>query len=610
MRIDRSWIALLVMLSVLFGGCSPSPPSTTPAASSSSPIASASPFPVLTYTASLVSDLENLPFDPFVDSAFLKLLERDPEYMISTDRGGWGNLNDLSDNFVRETQALEQNILILLRRYELKDLTPDQQMTARVFDWYLSDRVAAQPFLYADYSINPTVFSQHYQLLSFFVDLHPLKNQDQCESYLSCLGQVERKCLQIVEGLKKREETGVILPRPLFPSVLADLRSLALSNPSSTPFYRTLKTKTIELALSVTEREDLLTRASEEIERSVLSGYRTLYDFLLEQEKRAPEAIGLASRPGGKEYYRYLLRHYTTTELSAEEIHSLGRREMERIQSEMRTLFAQLGYPADQSLSELFTRLTRERRVLSGEEVLSTSRALIDRAEKQIHSAIDLPPNLPRVEIKQSERGNFYTPGTKGRPGIFYAGGLITGYSLPSTVYHETLPGHHLQFSLLLSLPLPACRLETNFIAWEEGWALYAELLASELGWYQGDLAGELGRLQLEAMRAARLVIDTGIHALGWTWEQAETYLSSELGLSQIEIEESMPRYASIPGQAASYMIGMQEILRLRRMAQEELGEKFDLKAFHNTILKQGEIPLPLLDEVVERWILEVSEGS
>lgn len=577
------WIIAFLLVCLLLGGCS-TPPSSSPSPSS-------------------ISDLENLDFDTFVQKSFLRLIQREPEYMITTGRGGWGNLNDLSDGFLRETQALEKSVLNQLRQYDFTQLDPEQQLTAKAYDWYLDDRVAGHPYLYSDYTFNPTVFSQHYQLEQFFTDLHPLETEAQCESYLQCLDQVQRKCDQLIQGLKRREQAGVILPRPLFAPVIYDLKAMANSNPTATTFYQTLASKTVNGPLSEEKRDQLLQNATKAIERSVLPGYRALHFYCEGLAKRAPEEIGIGSLTNGPAYYDTLLHHYTSADLSAEEIHNLGIQQLERVQKDMRTRFAEMGYSADKSLPELFARLTQEQGVYSGAEVLATSRSLVTEAETRVQAAFDLPPNFPMVEIKPSMMGNFYTSGTPDRPGIFYAGGQATRYSLPATVYHETIPGHHLQLSMMFFLPLPTCRLELSYVALEEGWALYAEQLAWELGWFEGNPAGELGRLQLEALRAARLVVDTGIHAKGWTWEQAKTYLINALGFTADDAEQGVARYASAPGQATAYMVGMLKILELRERAKTALGDRFDLKQFHKQILGKGKIPLSLLEQVVEDWI-------
>jgi uncharacterized protein (DUF885 family) len=583
----HSWTIVFLLICLSLGGCS------TPPSSSLSPSVSPSP----------ISDLENLDFNTFVEKSFLRLIQREPEYMITTERGGWGNLNDLSDRFLRETQALEVSVLNLLRQYDVTQLNPEQQLTAKAYDWYLDDRVAGHPYLYSDYSFNPTVFSQHYQLEQFFTDLHPLETEAQCESYLQCLSQVQRKCEQMIEGLKRREQAGVILPRPLFAPVIYDLETMANSDPAATIFYQTLVSKTANGPLSWEKRDQLLQNAAKAIEQSVLPGYRALLSYCEELAKRAPEKIGIGSLTNGPAYYETLLHHYTSTDLSAEEIHDLGIQQLERVQKEMRTRFAEMGYPTGKSLPELFARLTQEQGVYSGSEVLATARDLVREAEARVQTAIDLPSNFPMVEIKPSTMGNFYTSGTPDHPGIFYAGGQATRYGLPATVYHETIPGHHLQLSMMFFLSLPACRLELSYVALEEGWALYAEQLSSELGWFEGDPAGELGRLQLEALRAARLVVDTGIHAKGWTWEQAKTYLIDALGYSEDDAEQGVARFSSIPGQATAYMVGMLKILELRERAKTALGDRFDLKQFHNQILGKGKIPLSLLEQVVEDWI-------
>jgi uncharacterized protein (DUF885 family) len=231
---------------------------------------------------------------------------------------------------------------------------------------------------------------------------------------------------------------------------------------------------------------------------------------------------------------------------------------------------------------------------------------LIKEAEQKVAPVFDLRPKADVIVIA-GENGDYYTPPTVdgSRPGMFYA--QVTGtewrFSMPTLAYHEAVPGHHFQLALALEQPLPAFRKSSQFMAYTEGWALYAERLASELGFYQNDPYGDLGRLQAEAFRAARLVVDTGIHGKKWTFDQAVEFMVENTGLPEEYVQGEVGRYIMWPGQATAYMVGMLKILELRQKAQDALGDRFDLVEFHNVILRNGSVPLEILDEVVNEYI-------
>jgi uncharacterized protein (DUF885 family) len=607
----RTWqrkTTLLFLACVLLSGCAA--PTTSP--NELPKITNPPLLPLsLTVTTSLVAGLENLDFndqdfDYFVESAHRLWLERDPEYLMLYGQGGWGQLNDLSETYLRETQALEESILALLRKYDLAQLDPEQQLTARAYDWFLEDRVRGQPFLYSDYPVSPTVWGIQNWLVDFFTLYHPLETKDHGSSYLECLTRLPRKIEQLIDGLRNREREGYILPRFLFPQVLPNLEAVANATVTGSPFYQTLAEKITLIDYRPSERDALLKRAAEIIEQSILPAYRQLVNYMEDLQQRAPDVIGIGSLPGGAECYAYLLRHYTTTDWSAQQIHDLGKTELERIHREIRGQFEQMGFPSGESIPNLFAHLTQEGDSYQGKEIVSACRTLIAEAQVKLQEEFDLSRIGPVKIVGDSEKAYSYSLPTYGRTGTFYArdSGLEPEYALSTTVYHETLPGHHLQLSTMQGLWLPSCRKNNvQFEAYVEGWALYAERLVWELGWYEDSPAANLGRLQAEAFRAARLVVDTGIHAFGWTYDRSIDFMVEATGLPHWDMEKEVARYAVAPGQATAYMVGMLKILELRGRARNALGDTFDPIEFHRTLLMQGELPLPVLERVVEDWV-------
>ena len=275
----------------------------------------------------------------------------------------------------------------------------------------------------------------------------------------------------------------------------------------------------------------------------------------------------------------------------------------------MRLIFDQLGYPQDETLQELYDRVAVDGGIIPAADVLATYEGLIDFADQNLDQAFDVFPAADVVVIPDDFGGYYIGPSFDGtRPGAFYAGTMNDEpwFGMPTLTYHESLPGHHMQIALAMEQEdVPAFRKLVGVTAFIEGWGLYAERLAYELGWYGNDIYGNLGRLRLEALRAARLVVDTGIHSLGWSFDQAAQFNAENVGSSLGSSQGAAGRYSVIPGQATAYMIGMLKILEVRQRAMDELGAQFDLKEFHRVVLTNGSMPLAVLDSVVDRYIAE-----
>lgn len=574
--------------------------------------------PEVTPDEDLSAGLGGLDFDSFMDESYKRLLLRYPQtvtelglaqaYGVRNDR-----LNNLSEDYLHQTQQLEASILALLQGYDRSQLSPEQQLSAEIYAWYLDDLVRGQEYSYNDYPVSFLITTGvQVQLLQLFTDLHPLEDRQDAEDYITRLSQVDTQFGQLIEGLTRREAEGVVMPRFLIPWVLGDIRGMAQSNPKSTPFYTAFAEKIPGLTdLSAAEQDALMAAAEEEIAESVLPAYQALADYLEDLQKKATNDAGVWKFPDGEAYYAHALRHHTTTDLSADDIHQLGLAQLDRIHAEMRAAFAALEYPAEDSIPALYDRLAQEGGYYQGEEIATAYETLIQDAEKNVAPAFDLRPKAPVIVIA-GEAGDYYTPPAVdgSRPGMFYA--QVTGrewrFSMPTLAYHEAVPGHHFQLALALEQSLPAFRKGGQFMAYTEGWALYAERLVAELGFYQDDPYGDLGRLQAEAFRAARLVVDTGIHAKKWTFDQAVDFMVENTGLPGDYVQGEVGRYIMWPGQATAYMVGMLKILEVRQRAMDALGDKFDLVEFHNVILQNGSVPIEVLDEIVNEYIAASQE--
>ncbi|WP_428265988.1 DUF885 domain-containing protein [Haliangium sp.] len=561
--------------------------------------------------AEVLAALDGLDFDDFIDQSYGAWTLRSPESMSASGQSqvlglGEDQLDDISDPFVSDTEALVAGILELLRGYDRDALTPEQRLSYDVYEWSLAERVDRQRFRDYDYPIAPVIGSVYSDLFLFLRDLHPVTGSEDARSYITRLRAVPRKLAQAREGLRRRERAGVVAPRMLLERSLYDIRSVAQAQPWELPLYTSFADRMAAAGLPLGERAELLDQAEAAIACHVIPAYAALADEVERLAASAPFEHGVWQFDGGDEYYAQALRRHTTTDMSADEVHQLGLDELDRIHAEMRTHFEQLGYPPEDTLRANYDRLAQDSGVVAGAAAISAYEDIITAAEARLDEAFEVLPEADVIVIGDGGGGGFYVAGTPDgrRPGAFYAGtGASARYDMRSLTYHEAVPGHHLQIALAQELALPAMRRYTHHTAYVEGWALYAERLAADLGWYEDDLAGDLGRLQYEAFRAARLVVDTGLHAKRWDYTRAVDFMVDNVGYPRASMERQVIRYMSWPGQATAYKIGMNRIVSLRQEAMDALGDDFDLAGFHTVVLGHGSVPLEVLDGLVADWI-------
>ncbi|MBT3389422.1 MAG: DUF885 domain-containing protein [Chloroflexi bacterium] len=604
------WLLCLVLLSLSSGSCT----TTTATAEITAPVApdNAAKPPSEESAPSLSAGLEDLPFDVFLEESYLRLLQRDPELVTELGLDAAFNLpgdqlTDISDAYIRQTQHLESEILAQLQTYERTTLAPDQQLSYDTYFWYLDDRVRGHEFMYHDYPVTHFIIGQPFLLYHFFTEIQPVRNLAESHNYLARLAQVETKINQLIEGLRLRREAGIIAPKFLYQWSMGSVDDTARSMPELTVFYRNFAEKLDAISeISADEKQALLAQAEEVTRLQVIPAFKDLSAYLSELQSVAPTDDGVWQHPNGEAYYAYTVRHHTTTELTPDEIHQLGLSDLERIHAEMRTIFGELDYPSDESLPQLYRRIAQNGGTLTGSEIVAKYEEIIEQAKTTVAPVFDMQPSADVIVIPGPTGGYYVSPAVDGsRPGAFYAavGGSEEYFGMPTLAYHEAVPGHHTQVALALELDLPSFRRGSHFTAYVEGWALYAERLMWELGVYEDDPYGDLGRLQYEAFRAARLVVDTGIHAKQWTFDKAAAFMTENTGLDAGMVNFEISRYIAWPGQALAYKIGMSEILKLRQMTEEQLGQQYDLKDFHNLVLSNGAVPLDILQELVYEYI-------
>jgi len=570
------------------------------------------PPPGPTLVEQLADDLAGLSLDEFYETSYGALATRSPESIIWQALTGvfpldGVGLDNLSDSYRRETIAMFDVVLDTLQTYDTSALSEADKLTYDFYEWYLQDVVDSLDFLYYDFLATYNFSGVQDGTERFFTDIHPLTSLDDANDYIARLHAVLGKFRDVVDYLTQQSGAGIVEPLITLDAAIYRLGEIADANAANVSYYTSFSSKIEGIpGLSSSQLQGLRDEALSAVRASVIPAYRELRSKLESLRSIAPANIGVGQYPNGSAYYEYRLRHHTTTNLTAAEIHQLGLTELQRIHAEMRVLFDQLGYPQSETLQQLYTRVSADGGVIAAADVKSTYESIIQAAEQNLDQAFDIFPSA-NVVVADDPYGGFYIgPSFDGtRPGAFYAGTLSSQpwFQMPSLSYHEAVPGHHTQIAIAMDQPGPAFRKTERFTGFVEGWALYAERLAYELGWYSNDVYGDLGRLQYEALRAARLVMDTGIHSMGWTFEQAVQFNMENLGASRGASESAAGRYSVVPAQATAYMVGMLHILDARQRAQDQLGGQFDLVEFHRVILTSGGVPLALLDDVVDNWI-------
>ena len=558
-----------------------------------------------------------------------ELLLRDPEWLTDVGLGTQygvprhGQLTDVSLEYQRETADLAAQLLADLRSVDRSALTPDQLIAIGALDWFLDDLVQQKAYLLHDSPVN-FITGVHTNLPEFMGDIHPLRSVDDAEDYLSRLEQFDSKLDQVWEGLDARESDGVLPNGRSIQIAIFQARGFVSSTPERNGLVVNLNESLRETDVDETTRRELVTQAEEIIQEVVYPAYWSLIGELENMATRS--ADGVWSLPDGDAYYEYALRHHLSANLSPQRVHELGLAAVDRVRAEMATELESLGYDVEAlGLRGALDRAVGDAGVLNiGSstaklDVLEQNRKIVAAAESAVVEVFDL---LPTSELdivrppphREGAAGAWYRPPPLdgSRPGIYYlalGGSQYPTIGMKTTAYHEAIPGHHFQLGIQAELDAATHQKVLFFAGYGEGWALYAERLAAEIGLYDGDLYGNVGRLRMEMLRAVRAVADTGIHHLRWTRSQAIDYLMENTGFDQQRAAGEVDRYIVWPGQAPAYVIGQELILELREKAKAELGDQFDLAAFHTAVLAHGSIPLDLVDEAVDLYIETTLSG-
>ena len=570
----------------------------------------------------------------FFDKCWDETLARHPVdesfYGIKTH---YDQLEDLSDEKAAADHAVWQKQLATLKRdFKPELLDPQAQLSYKLFEREAEREAEEFKFRFDVYPVSQ-MRGVHAQIPTFLINIHKIDNVKDAEAYIARLNAIPKLFDQLITNLQVREDKGVVAPRFVFPLVLDACHKIIQGKPfdssaSNSPLLDDFTKKVGALKdVDSATREQSLSGATKALNESVKPAYERLIAFLDGQSKRANDDAGVWKFPDGAEFYSSALRRTTTTNLSAGQIHKIGLKEVARIHEEMTKIKDKIGFKGDLQAFFKFMRDDRQFYLPDTDEgrakYLAQAVAIIDDMKKRLDELFATKPKADIVvkaveKFREQSAGKaFYQqPAPDGsRPGMFYVNlremQSNPTYQLEALAHHEGIPGHHMQIAIAQELSgLPKFRKFSHaYTAYTEGWGLYSEQVPKEIGMYR-DPYSDFGRLALELWRAGRLVVDTGIHDKKWTRQQAIDYLKQNTPNSEADCIDSINRYIVMPGQATAYKIGMIRILELREKAKKRLGNKFDLRQFHDVMLTSGALPLDVLEELVDRWIKSKQNGG
>ncbi|GAA5525825.1 hypothetical protein Maes01_02398 [Microbulbifer aestuariivivens] len=546
----------------------------------------------------------------------------------------YDQVDDMSEAAsARELAWQAKTVEELKQNFNYDNLTEAGKESYDLWVFQYEQAKAAEPFKRHGYFAGE-LGGPEASLPNFLINIHKVDTAEDMQAYIARIDGISRAMGQMLERAQLSAKEGIRPPRFAYDLAIERAQKVSSGAPfageGEAPIYTDAKGK-IE-ALKKAGKIDDATAAEllGQVEASLKENFKPVYDQYIawlqqDRDNASEEPQGVSSLPNGEAYYNNRLANYTTTDLTADQVHQIGLKEVARIRKEMEAIKEQVGFEGN--LQEFFTFIRNDDQFYypntdeGREGYLTETRGFLDDIEKKLPEYFGILPKaklvVKRVEPFREVAGGaqHYQSGTPdgSRPGTYYVHmsdmSALSTTDMETVTYHEGSPGHHMQISIAQELEgIPQFRTQAHFTPYIEGWALYSELLSKEMGQFQ-DPYKDFGRLTAEMWRAIRLVVDTGLHTKGWTQEQAVEYFLENSAIPESAVRSEVRRYLTLPGQATSYKIGMLKILELRQQAQEALGDQFDIRGFHDTVLGGGALPLPMLEARVNRWIEEVQQG-
>ncbi len=551
------------------------------------------------------------------DEHFERTLEMNPTYatFIGDDRYNDRLANSTSPDYLAASRALDREFLERLETIERDALGYQDRIS---YDLFRINREQSLESYRFPSHLQP--LNQFYSLTSSFVQLgsgsgvHPFRTVKDYDDFLSRADDFAINIDQIIANMREGMRKGVVQPRILMEKLVPQLESQIVDDVEASGFYAPVRSMPKDF--SAADRERLTSAYREKIMQVIIPGYQRLNNFIGDEYLAAArDTVGLYALPDGDEWYAFLVRRYTTTDMTPEQIHQVGLDEVERIRGEMQWVMDEVGF--DGSLDDFIDFVNNDPQFFfdDAESLIQGYRDMSDHITELAHDLFDIFPKTPfevrRVEPfrERSAAGGSYRAGTAdgSRPGVFYANAYDLRarhkWAMESLFLHEAIPGHHFQIMIQReNEALPRFRRYGGFTAYSEGWGLYAESLGKELGVFT-DPYQYFGGLNAELWRSIRLVVDTGIHAKGWTREQVLEFMYANSAVVEARAVSEAERFMAIPGQALAYKIGQLKIREIRSDAEARLGDRFDIKAFHREVLEDGAMPLSMLEAKIDRWV-------
>ena len=570
--------------------------------------------------------------DKFLDDSVLEPILDSPQTLTSLGLHQLDfltNHNENLDDYSVEKSELDHEKFLVyyekLNNFDETQLPNSAKLNLEVAKF--AANIEKRGFENFRYYMGPFIqfYGTHLSFVNFMTDTHKLVSEKDAEDYIKRISKIPDAIEQLMVFEKRRAEAGIYSPKFVYEKTLLQLTSLIETPTDQHPLFITFRDASESMDLENDKRENMLLSLKDNIEK-FKSSYAKLKILVEENSNNAREFDGVWSLPNGDDYYKHRLQIFTTTDLTADEIHNLGLQMVEEIQSEIKRILSDEGYDVNRPLADLFVELNNDPRFLfedsdkGREAILEEYRRINDETYAMLPDYFNELPKakvvVKRVPIfsEKSAAGGYYQGSSLdgSRPAAWYANlydiNATQTFKMPALSFHEAVPGHHLQIALNQENQNQTLWNKFGYrtSAFSEGWALYAERLAVEAGLIK-DPYEMIGSLQSELFRAARLVVDTGLHSKKWTREEAIIYMMDNAGEVRSESESEIERYIVWPGQATSYMIGRIKIMELRERAKTELGNRFDIKDFHSVVLMNGILPLTVLEALVDQYIRENS---
>ncbi|MFQ3236599.1 MAG: hypothetical protein ACI9C4_002172 [Paraglaciecola sp.] len=548
---------------------------------------------------------------------------RSPQYQtflgIKTDYDKW---NDVSQERAQEDLDIAKANLVKINAIDPSTLDDQTAVSLRLKKQSLQDDINDYKWRHHNYPLNQ-MFGIHSQVPSLLINQHTIGNVKEAQDYIARLHAIPKLFSQVIDSLNIREEMGIVPPKFVFPYITESSMNVITGAPfdegDNSALLSDFTKKVNKLEIEQSEKDVLIANAIIALKASVKPGYENLITAVKQLATKADSRDGAWKFPDGEAFFNRALQKTTTTDLTAQEIHEMGLSEVARIHNEMRDIMKTVEFEG--TLNDFFAFMRTDKQFYydetteGKERYLREATAIIDDMKTRLDELFIVKPKaeltVKAVEAfreKAAGKAFYQRPSMDGsRPGIYYANlyrmSDMPVYQMEALAYHEGIPGHHMQLAIAGELgELPKFRRFGRYTAYTEGWGLYSEFLPKEIGYYR-DPYSDFGRLAMELWRACRLVVDTGIHAMQWNREKGIEYYVSNTPNPKPDAVKMVERHIVMPSQATAYKIGMLKILELREKAKAEMGNSFDIRNFHDVVLKNGPVPLNVLSEYVDEYI-------